>query len=105
MARDLLLLKFTLVIPGRSPLGERTRNPEPYDDAAGFRVRAEEARPGMTNNNLRGGSAAVDGIGGACDIACLVGSKKRHHGGDLGGKPQPPRRNPLDDLLVGYRRV
>src|SRR5690349_2695317 len=45
------------------------------------------------------GAAAIDGVGGARDIACLVGGEECDDGGDLGGKAEPARRNPVDHLL------
>jgi hypothetical protein len=50
LLRDGMTRVFS-VIPGRSPLGERTRNLDvkgALQNTSGFRVRAEEARPGMT---------------------------------------------------------
>ena len=46
-----------------------------------------------------GGAAAVDGVGGAGDVARLIGGEERDDGGDFGGLSEPPRRNPVDDLL------
>src|ERR1700674_1123758 len=61
------------------------------------------ARPRMTS--LSRGAPTVDGVGGARDVASIVGGKKRHDGGDLRRKPEPARRNPLDDLVIGDRRI
>src|SRR5471030_710126 len=54
---------------------------------------------------LARGSAAVDGIGGARDITCLVGGEERHEGSDLGGKPEPARRYSLNDPLIWDGRI
>ena len=40
---------------------------------------------------LAGGPCAVDGVGGARDIAGVVGSEERHDGGDLGRLTEPAR--------------
>src|SRR5947207_6464825 len=60
-------------------------------------------RPGMTT--LSGGATAIHGVGGARDVARLVGGEERHDGRDLGRLSKPPRRNPVDDLFIRRRLV
>src|SRR3954463_10712400 len=61
--------------------------------------------PRNDGDTLRSGASAVDGVGGARDVTCLVGSKERNDRSDLTRKPEPPRRHAVDDLLGRHRRV
>src|SRR6185436_15480639 len=69
--------------------------------ASGSRVTDILTRPRALIESSGGGAAAVDGIGGARDIACLVGGEERHDGGDFGCLSEPPRRNPVDGNDTG----
>ena len=42
-------------------------------------------KPRSWIDGLSGGASAVHGVGGAGDVARLVGRKERHDGSDLGG--------------------
>src|SRR6476659_9472845 len=72
--------------------------------ASGSRVTGMVARTFYVESS-GGGAAAVDGVGGAGNVARFVGGEERHDGGDLGRLSEPARRNPVDDLVVRRRLI